>query len=71
MKFPTLMTVLHFYSHSLCVCGFVQFLVTILVVFLVQGEPGTKQEYGELLLIFGCIMAMAAIPIFGILGPIQ
>jgi len=55
------------YSHSLCVCGFVQFLVTILVVFLVQADPGTEQDYGELLIIFGSIMSMAAIPIFGIL----
>ena len=56
------------YSHSLGVCGVVQFLVTILVVFLVQsGSSGGQQNYGDLLVIFGSIMSMAAIPIFGIL----
>jgi len=56
------------YSHSLGVCGVVQFLVTILVVFLVQsGSSGGQQSYGDLLVIFGSIMSMAAIPIFGIL----
>ena len=57
------------YSHSLAVCGVVQFLVTILVVFLVQSgsSGGQQQSYGDLLVIFGSIMSMAAIPIFGIL----
>ena len=56
------------YSHSLGVCGVVQFLVTILVVFLVQtSSDSTQQNYGQLMVIFGCIMAMAAIPIFGIM----
>lgn len=55
------------YSHSLATCGVVQFGLTVLVVFFVQGTSSAGNEYGSLLVIFGSIMATAALPIFVIM----
>ncbi len=42
--------------------------MTVLVVFLVQSDASNNdQDYGNLLVIFGAIMAMASLPIFAIM----
>ena len=48
------------YSHSLFVCGFVQLIVTLVMVQLV-GEKD-ENNYGQLMEMFGATLMTAAVP---------
>ena len=54
------------YSHSLFYTGIAQFVATFLTLFSTQEESG-KQDYGQLMALFGCILITACFPIFFII----
>ena len=54
------------YSHSLFVCGFVQFIVTIVMLQLVS-QKDKETNYGQLMEMFGATLMTAALPVFALL----
>ena len=51
------------YSHSLFVCGIVQFIATLAMLYFKSSGESSKDFYAQLMLMFGTILMSASFPV--------